>query len=269
MILALHIGFLEITWVDLADICLVSGILYHVYKLMKGTLAIRIFVGFLVLYLVYLLVKAARMELLTSLLSQFAGVGVLALIVLFQQEIRRFLFLLGKTNYLGTQNKLVHNLLLLFGKQDTEIQLNTSEILGAIEVMSAERTGCLIAIFRETSPESLTELGDRLEAKLSKRLLLAIFNKQGPMHDGAVLIHENKILAARCILPISEQINLPSQFGTRHRAALGLSEQSNALIIVVSEETGHIAIVEQGLILHQLSSQAVRKHLQTYISGES
>ena len=269
MIYGLYIGFLELSWVDLADISFVSAILYHVYRLMKGTLAIRIFVGFLFLYFIYLLVKAARMELLTILLGQFAGVGVLALIVLFQQEIRRFLFLVGKTTFIGSQHRLIRNLLMLFNRQDNEIQLNISEILDAAETMSNERTGCLMAIFKETPPEALNEHGDHLDARLSKHLLLAIFNKNGPMHDGAVIIYENKILAARCILPISEQMDLPSHFGTRHRAALGLSEQSSALVIVVSEETGEISIVEGGIILPNTSTQELHKQLQAYIAAEA
>lgn len=269
MILALQIGFLEITWVDLVDILLVSGLLYQVYKLMQGTLAIRIFMGFVLLYFVYLLVKAARMELLSIVLGQFAGVGVIALIVLFQQEIRRFLFLLGKTTTLGRHSRLMRNFLIFFGRQDHEIRLNISEILSAVETMAEECTGALIIISRDSPLSGLSELGDRLDAHISKRLLLAIFNKAGPMHDGAVIIYENKIAMARCILPISEKADMPPQFGTRHRAALGLSEQGEILAIVVSEETGQISIIQEETIHPNISPQELRQRIQTYMEGLS
>ena len=264
MIFAFRIGFLEIDWIDVVDVLLVSGLLYHLFRLAKGKLAVRIFAGFILLYLVYMIVQAARMELLSTVLEQFAGIGVLALVILFQQEIRRFLFLLGRTTTMSRHNQLVRNMLVFFGKQDNRQTLNISEVLSAVETMAEERTGALIVISRGSSFETLVEIGDRLDARLSKRLLLAIFNKLGPMHDGAVIIYENRIVAARCILPISETSDIHPQFGTRHRAAVGIAERSDVFVIVVSEETGRISAVHEGKIFPNISIQNLRKFIQDY-----
>ena len=231
---------------------------------MQGTLAIRILVGFILLYLAYLLVKAARMELLSSVLGQFAGVGVLALVILFQQEIRRFLFILGRTTSIDRRQGLIGSILQLFGTQNGEIALNVQEVLSAIETLARTKTGALIVFSRNSPASNFIELGDRLDALISKRLLLAIFNKFGPMHDGATIIYENKIVVARCILPISEQANIPPTLGTRHRAAIGISEQTDVLVIVVSEETGTISVVEDGSIETDVSSNLLQNRIQKY-----
>ena len=267
MVLALYIGFLKISWVDFVDMSLVGFLFYHTFRLMQGTLAVRILVGFILLYFVYLLVKAARMDLLSSVLGQFAGVGVLALVILFQQEIRRFLFILGRTTSIDRRRSFFRNILRLFGTQSSEIILNIPEVLSAIEVFARTKTGALIVLSSHSPMSNFIELGDRLEAHVSKRLLLAIFNKFGPMHDGAAIIYENKIVVARCILPISEQANIPPTFGTRHRAAIGISEQVDVLVLVVSEETGKISVVEDGSIETDLSLTLLQERIQKYYQG--
>ena len=145
--------------------------------------------------------------------------------------------------------------------------LNTPNIIAAVALMSAKRTGALIVISRDSPLEILTEMGDRLYAQISKRLLIAIFNKFGPMHDGAVIIHKNKIVAARCILPISGRITIPPHFGTRHRAAIGISEQSNVFAIAVSEETGQVAIAQNGQLSPNISLEKLRTKLYAYTTG--
>ena len=257
------IGFISFTWLDIFDILLVSVLFYQVYHWMRGTIAFRVFLGVLLLYVLFLVVKAAKMELLTIILDQFTGVGVLAIIVLFQPEIRRFFFQLVSTPRLG-RFRVVRNILQIFGRPET-IALDIEELMGALALLSKERTGALIVLSRSSSLSAFTELGDMINALVSRRLLLAIFQKNGPMHDGAVIIHQNRIVAARCILPVSEKTTLSARFGTRHRAALGISEESDAMVMVVSEERGEITLVYEGEILVDMNIEAVRRLVIAYL----
>ena len=266
MILGFQIGFLEIEWVDLLDIFFVSFFLYHVYKLMRGSVAIKIFLGFLFLYLIYLVVKAANMELLSIILGQFMGVGVIAVIVLFQQEIRKFLLLLGKTTIFEDGN-IFKNIQLLWQEKFDENHMDVSPIIDGIKSMSGASTGALIVFSRSSELKFFADSGDRLEAKISKRLILAIFNKLSPLHDGAIIINNNRIVAARCILPVSEQDDLPAQFGLRHRAAVGMTETTDSLVVIVSEETGQLTCARNGKLEHNLSTAEVRKRINTYLSN--
>ena len=264
MILGFQIGFLEISWVDLIDIGMVSILLYQIYKLMKGSVAIKIFLGFLFLYLLFLVVKAANMELLSSILGQFMGVGVIAVIVLFQQEIRKFLLLLGKTTLFDEGNIIKSIKQLWRDKYDNE-HLNVTPVIEAIKSMGGSNTGALIVFSRNSELKFYANSGDRLDALVSKRLLLSIFNRHSPLHDGAVIINNNNIIAARCILPVSEQDNLPAAYGLRHRAALGMSETTDSLTIIVSEETGQLSCARAGFMEFNLSTQEVRNRINEYL----
>lgn len=264
MILGFHIGFLEISWVDLIDIGMVSILLYQIYKLMKGSVAIKIFLGFLFLYLLFLVVKAANMELLSSILGQFMGVGVIAVIVLFQQEIRKFLLLLGKTTLFDEGNIIKSLKQLWRDKYDNE-HLNVTPVIDAIKSMGGSNTGALIVFSRDSELKFYANSGDRLDALVSKRLLLSVFNRHSPLHDGAVIINNNHIVAARCILPVSEQDNLPAIYGLRHRAALGMSEATDTLTIIVSEETGQLSCARGGFMEFNLSIQEVRNRINEYL----
>jgi diadenylate cyclase len=261
MILLFKIGFLEFNWIDLIDVLLVSILLFQLYQLLKGSIALRIFLGLLSLYLLYLIVRAANMQLLSTILGQFAGVGVLAAIVLFQQEIRKFLLLIGKSTSLN-DNKLFDN---LPWRKVTPGEFDLSPIIDAARALGNSHTGALIVMAKTSELRFYAESGDPLDAVLSKRLLLSIFNKTSPLHDGAVIIAGGRIKAARCILPVTENLDLPANYGLRHRAALGMSDATDSIILVVSEETGQLSVVVNGQIKHNLTPAEVKKEMTNYL----
>jgi len=266
MILGFNVGFLEIDWVDLIDILFVTILIAQVYKLMRGSMAIRVFFGFLTLYLIYLFVKAVEMELLSSILGQFMGVGVLAVIILFQQEIRKFLLLVGRTTTFqeGHFMKSMRS----FMKTSGGSKEDTAPIVDAMKTLAASKTGALVVLSKDSELKFYVESGDRMDAIISKRLLISIFNKDSPMHDGAVIIYHSKILAARCILPVTENDDLPAHFGLRHRAAIGMTEVTDTLVIAVSEETGQISTVLNGQISSNLAPSELRSAINGYLSDE-
>jgi diadenylate cyclase len=261
--LLFRIGFLEISIVNIIDITLVSILLYQIYKLLRGSVAIKIFLGFLSIYLIYLMVSALRMELLSIILGQFMGVGVIAAIIIFAPEIRKFLLIIGKSSFLSNENILQE--LLFWRKRETQA-FNINPIIEASKTLSGTNMGALMVISRNSELKFYAESGDILDAQVSKRLLISIFNKFSPLHDGAVIIYNGKVKAARCILPVTER-DVPAQFGLRHRAAIGMSEATDTLILIVSEETGQISLAKNGKILHNLSFQEVREFLNDYLTG--
>ncbi|WP_462252759.1 diadenylate cyclase CdaA [Ekhidna sp.] len=262
MTLAFQIGFLDISWKDALDITLVTILLSQVYKLMKGSVAIKVFVGFLAIYLIYLVVSALQMELLSTILGQFMGVGVLAVIILFQQEIRKFLLLVGRTN-IFEEGKFFTSV--RFWTQNGNVKrANITPIVEAVKSLAGSSTGALIVLSEDSPLKFYAESGDVMDSLLSKRLLLAIFNKYSPLHDGAVIVHKDRIVAARCILPVTEQ-EISAQHGLRHRAGLGMSENTETFVIVVSEETGQISAMQNGEIMHNISAQELRKQINKYL----
>lgn len=265
MILLFRIGFLEISYVDIFDILLVSVLLYNVYKLMKGSVALRVFLGFLSLYLIYLVVNALEMDLLGNILGQFMQVGVIAVIIIFQQEIRKFLLMIGKITIFNDGN-FVGGIRSLFGKNESQDNWNNvTPIIESVKALGGSNTGALIVISKDTELKFYAESGDRIDAQISKRLLISIFNKYSPLHDGAVIIYKGKITAARCILPVTEKDDLPAQFGLRHRAAIGMTEVTDTLVIVVSEETGQISSVRNGQISYNLTTSELRHNISNYL----
>jgi diadenylate cyclase len=265
LIFLFNIGFLEVGWKDILDIILVSVLLYQVYKLMRGSVAVKIFLGFLSLYLLYLIVNALEMELLSNILGQFMGVGFLAAIILFQQEIRKFLLIIGRTTAFNRDTIFKG---LPWRKNAKVSDINITPIIEAAKSLSATNTGALIVLSKSSELKFYVESGDLIDAVVSKRLLTSIFNKYSPLHDGAVIIHNKRLSAARCILPVTERENLPAQFGLRHRAAIGMSEVTDTLIVVVSEETGKISAVRNGFIYHNLSSLELRNKINAYLYEE-
>lgn len=263
MNLLFRIGFLDISIVNIIDITLVSILLYQVYKLMKGSVAIKIFLGFLSIYLIYLFVSAARMELLTMILGQFMGVGVIAAIILFAPEIRKFLMIIGKSSIFSNENVLQE--LLFWRKKETQA-FNITPIMEASKSLAGTSTGALVVLSKNSELKFYAESGDLIDAMVSKRLLISIFNKYSPLHDGAVIIYNGRIKAARCILPVTER-DVPAQFGLRHRAAIGMSESTDTLILIISEETGQVSLSKNGKILHNLSLQEVRELVNDYLTG--
>lgn len=236
--------FITVRLLDVIDILLFAVLLFQAHRLLKGTAAMNIFVGVFALYLVWLFVKALNMHLLSSILGQFIGVGVIALIIVFQPELRKGLLLLGTRNI---KNHRFSFLRYLLGNEDHREEVKVDEIVLAARMMSETRTGALMVFKKDSDLDALIQIKEVLNAETSHRLLLSIFSKESPLHDGAVIIADSKILAARCILPLSDQ-NFDENYGTRHRAAVGITEQSDAVVVVVSEETGNISFAKKGKI---------------------
>ncbi|MCU0367553.1 MAG: diadenylate cyclase CdaA [Cyclobacteriaceae bacterium] len=263
--LALNIGFLEVGWVDLIDVLLVAVLLYQVYKLIRGSLAMNIFLGILSLYLIYLIVRAAQMELLATILGQFMGVGVLAMIILFQPELRKFLLLIGRTTEINREDffKSITN-----WRNEHDDDFEISELLEALKTLKATHTGALIVFTRDIELKFYSETGVPLNAEVSKPLILSIFNKYSPLHDGAIIIYKGKIKAARVVLPVSENDNLPPQYGLRHRSALGMSEITDTLVIAISEETGRLILARNGKYLRALKLKQVEQRILEYLHNK-
>jgi diadenylate cyclase len=264
VILAFKIAFLEVSWVDLVDISLVAILLYQVYKMIRGSLAVNIFLGLLALYLIYLVVRAAQMELLTNILGQFMGVGVLAMIILFQPELRKFLLVIGRSTDLKSDFfKIVAH-----WRNRYHDDFDVHEVIEAVKTLKATRMGALIVFSRDSDLKLYVETGDPLDAEVSKRLLLSIFNKNSPLHDGAVIIYKGRIKAARCVLPISENDHLPAHFGLRHRSALGMSENTDTLVLTISEETGRLILTRNGKYLKGMKLKQVEQKILEYLHNE-
>lgn len=261
MIFLFKIGFLEVSWVDVIDIALVSILLYQVYKLIRGSIAVNIFLGILALYLVYLIVRAAEMELLATILGQFMGVGVLAMIILFQPEIRKFLLVIGRgTEFRENIFKTIAN-----WRSSYNDEFDIHQIMEAVKTLKATKTGALIVFSRDVELKFYIETGDPLDSEITKRLLLSIFNKNSPLHDGAVVLYRGRLKAARCILPVSENDHLPAHFGLRHRAAVGMSEITDTLVLAVSEETGRLILARNGSYVRGLKLKQVEKKIIEYL----
>lgn len=248
---------------DIIDILLVAFLLYQLYKLMHGSVAVKIFLGILSLYLLYLVVRAAQMELLSTILGQFMGVGVLATIILFQQEIRKFLLVIGKSTSFKGGDSFFRSFAIW--KRQNEGNFTISPVIDAMKLMSGTNTGALIVFTRDSELKFYVDSGDLIDAEISSRLLLSIFNKYSPLHDGAVIVYKNRIRAARCILPVSENDSLPAQYGLRHRAAVGMSELTDTLILVVSEETGEMSVARNGVVERNLSGMEIRQRVNEYL----
>lgn len=255
------IGFLEVRWLDIIDVIITAFLLYKIYDLLKGTVAINIFLGIIAIYILWWLCsRVLDMKLLGGILGQFIGVGVLALIIVFQQEVRRFLILLGSKNIF--KNSRIARRFFIKGFQfDSETKTDFKPIIKACTGMAKSKTGAIIVIERKTDLNFYAETGDVLNADLSKRAIESIFFKNSPLHDGAIIISGNKIKAARCVLPVTDNTDLPAQYGMRHRAALGITEQSDAIAIIVSEETGSISVAVDGKIETNLDPEDLEQYL--------
>lgn len=236
--------FIQLRALDVIDILLVAILLYQLYNLVKGTIAIRIFIGLLALIIVWKITDVFEMELVSTILGQFLGIGAIALVIIFQPELRNLLLKLGTTRFLGERA----NRFSFFRKSgsDSDGKLDNAELATALKNMSHSKTGALIIIEGDNDLGKIVDTGTRLNAQLSAPLIESIFSKESPLHDGAVVIRENMLVAAACILPVSDRSTIPSKFGLRHRAAVGITEPNDCIAIVVSEETGHIHRIRKG-----------------------
>lgn len=256
-----HIGFLSVRLLDILDILIVAFLLYKVYQLLKGGAAMNIFTGIIAIYVLWwLFVKILDMQLLGAILGQFMSVGVLALIIVFQQEVRRFLLLIGTNSFTG-KDSFTRRLMKWDWHKTKSVPVNLTPLIKACQSMAKSKTGAIIVVARKSDLEFYESTGDIMEAEVSKRLLESIFFKNSPLHDGAVIIEDNKIKAARCILPVTENTDLPAHYGMRHRAALGITEQTDAISIIVSEETGTISMAMDGQIMYNISPEELERQL--------
>lgn len=239
------LNFLEFNFVDAIDIFLVAFLLFYLYKLVRGTVAINIFLGIVIIYFIYRLTDALNMNVLSNILGNFISVGFFALIVVFQQEIRKFLLLLGSSNF-TTRKNLIRYFTFLNQENNKQIKLDLSLFVGACEKMANEKTGAIIILERSNNLDFVMQTGDQTQMQLSPQILETIFQKNSPLHDGAIIIKGNTITATRVVLPVSESTSIPSRFGLRHRAGLGISERTDALAIVISEQRGEIVYMKNG-----------------------
>ncbi len=252
-------GLFKISLIDVIDIILFAFLLYEVYNLVKGTAAIRIFIGIIAVYLIWRIVRALQMELLSEILGQFISVGFIALIVVFQPEIRQFLLMVGNTRIIKTSRK---RLLFWKFKIENPINLHVDTIVKACKKMADTRTGALIVIARLNELEAYVETGQVVDARISEFLLETIFFKNSPLHDGAVIISGGTIRAARCILPLSSNSSIPPHCGLRHRAAVGITEKSDSIAIIVSEEKGTISYCIEGNLSVNVTPSELSKLLE-------
>ncbi|WP_266365885.1 diadenylate cyclase CdaA [Tellurirhabdus rosea] len=253
---------MDFRWADVLDILLVAFLLYQIYSIVRGSIASRVFLGYLLVYLFYLTVKLAGLSLLTTILEYFISVGALALIIIFQQEIRRFLLIIGKSTHVAN-SRLFRKLLRPRTAADTALPMKP--VMEACKVLAAEFAGGLIVVAKNDSLSKFIQSGEKLDAVLSKRLLVSIFSQYSPLRDGAVIVADGRLCAARCILPASENDELPTTTGFRHRAALGISELTDAAAIAISEQTGRIALAIDGELYPNLTLAQLEEQLTRYL----
>lgn len=248
---------LEFTVIDVIDIILVALLLYYVYKLVKGTVAINIFIGIIFIYLAWRLTTALNMELLSSIFGGFMSVGIIALIVVFQPEIRKFLLMVGSTNFASKGGFSTRfNFLKTKSINETEAEI----VVAACVKMGSSKTGALIVLERNNNLDFLLSTGDAMNIKVTQPILESIFFKNSPLHDGAIIIANNVIKATRVILPVNNDKDIPERFGLRHRAAIGITEKTDAIVLVVSEETGQLSYIKNGeFIIYKNTEELINK----------
>ncbi|MCB0723590.1 MAG: diadenylate cyclase CdaA [Ignavibacteriae bacterium] len=251
------IGFLSISLIDILDILIVTYVFYKLYTIMRGTIAAQIFFALLLIIGLSFIAQFFNMQALGWLLSRLTDIWVIAFIILFQPEIRRLLLIIGNTRVSSIFTK-------------TEVKQNISEIVEACTELQNKGWGGLLVIERSTGLKNIIETGEAIQSKINTELLISIFNPTSPLHDGAVVIDNNRIEAARCLLPLSElHIVKDKRLGTRHRAGLGVSEISDAIAVIVSEETGHVSIAEDGKLHVCTDSKDLAKRLRELMKSET
>lgn len=253
------LDFVDFSFLDVLDILLVATLLYYIFKLVKGTVAINIFIGIALIFLIWKITQALKMEMLSGILGYLLSGGVIALIIVFQQEIRKFLLMIGTTNFSNKRNFFKQ---LKFLQSEITSEIDTDQILNACNRMSRSKTGALIVIERTNSLDFLINTGDAMNALVNEVILESIFYKNSPLHDGATIIRDNYVVATRVILPISDSTKIPSRFGLRHRAAIGVSEKTDAVCILVSEETGEISYIKDGEFVLYNSKEELNEKLK-------
>ena len=261
-----NLSFLKFNFVDALDIILVGLLLCYFYKLVKGTVAINIFLGIVIIYLIFQLTVTLEMNVLSNILGNFISVGFFALIVVFQQEIRKFLLMIGSTNYTSRKSFSKYFNFLNFEVEE-EITLETSLVVDSCFNMSKDRTGAIIVIEQSNSLEFIKSTGDETKIEISPQIIESIFYKNGPLHDGAIIIKGNIITATRIILPVSDSNSIPKRYGLRHKAGIGISEKTDALVIVVSEQRGDVIYIKNGNLEKVSSSKKLNELLKNDLAS--
>lgn len=252
--------FFEFGIKDIVDILLVALVLYYIYRLMRESRSLNVFIGIMVFVVVWLFVsQVLQMRLLGSILDKLVSVGVIALIVLFQEDIRKFLYNLGAHQQMKRFTRLFSSR----GKdKDTkEVKETIMPIVMASMNLSKGKVGALIVIERSVPLDDIVQTGDLIDASINQRLIENVFFKNSPLHDGAMVISKKRIKAAGCILPVSHDLDIPKELGLRHRAAMGISQESDAVAVVVSEETGGISVAMKGVFRLRLSAEELESIL--------
>jgi len=257
------IGFLPISIWDFLDIFIVGYLIFRIYKLLRGSAAFNILLGVLLLYMLSWLVGALKMDMLNTILKEFVAQGFIIFIIIFQPEVRRFLLLLGNTTLKG-QSGFFTKLLAKDPENREQKQIHIEAIKGALLKLSKKKLGALIVLADRQNVATYAHSGTIMNAEMSQQLLESLFQKRSPLHDGAVLIAENKIQAAGCILPISKSTKLPRGAGLRHRAAVGVTEETNMSSFIISEETGNISFAHNGKLSRKLSESKLIDLLMEY-----
>ncbi len=269
MILAIF-GFMQLSLADILDILLLALMIFFVFRWIRGTSAMSIFVAIISLYVIRVIVSAFNMRLMTNIMETVLDVGLIALIVIFQPEIRKFLMQLG-TRYMNTaQGSRFLGKFLNKSHKSTNISGSeaVNDIAEACRRMSEDKTGALIVIAHKASLEEIISTGDRIDASIHRRLIMNLFFKNSPLHDGAMIISGSRIAAARCTLPITERTDIPANFGMRHKAAIGITEDTDADAVVVSEETGKISFVKAGKVTPINNINELKLLLNASMGGE-
>jgi len=244
-----QIGFVKVSIVDILDILFISVVLYKLYYFIRGSRAAQMFVGLVLILFVSLLTRLFNMAGMTWIFDNLKTVWVIAFVIIFQPELRRMLIFVG-------QSRVIRYFVKVSSGRTFD------EVIKAIAELSNRRFGGLIVVTRDTGVKAILETGISVRGEVSAQLICAIFNPKSPLHDGAIVIQNDIIEAAKCLLPLSQDSNIDSHLGTRHRAAVGLAEETDALIVVVSEETGQISVAKDGRLIQDLDKAGVRNILE-------
>ena len=266
MIAILLTGLFQIRFFDILDILLVTFILYELYNLLKGSVSINMLFAIVVMFFIWRVTDALKMELLRSILGAFFSVGIIALFIIFQPELRQFLLSIGKPDFIHKKRR---RFLFWHFIEVSPFIVDIDKIVHACQKMSNIKQGAIIILTRQHELNVIKDTGQYLNADISVELLENIFYKNSPLHDGAVIISGNKIEAARCILPVSKSPDLTTNLGLRHRAAVGVTEQSDAIAIVVSEQTGRISYAEGGELTRNVQPSELRDFLEEKLQTTS
>ncbi len=257
----IHLWGYSFRWLNILDVIIVAFLIYQLYRLLRGSIAFKIFWGVVIVYIVYFIVRTLEMPLLTSILQNFINVGILAIIIIFQPEIRRFLLLLGR-NIPFSENNIWKRFLVSDKMKESRRQEEIiKHLIMAVGNLANTYTGALIIVAATYKLPLDTSSGVEIDAIISARLLETIFKKNSPLHDGAVIISNGKLVAAKVVLPVSQNPDLPSRIGLRHRSGVGVTEQSDALSIIVSEERGNVSYAKDGHLFMNVSLEDLKSLL--------